>query len=200
MVSHHVQRLPAFKPLLHCFHFAQLHNRVEVAGHEDVHLRVEGGEEPPDHGEHVDGIGKEGMRHLVDRAEVEAVVGTGKAAKVVHQWVFRSDVVVKSNAPVSVVEGGDCIKVCSDPFKVASTLMFAGSRVPIEGEGKDSLAIATLPGVCRTGGRVLEFWESEEEKKGFKERVFRKGIFTCMMFVGFFLNIDIAEAQIQIHF
>ena len=55
------------------------------------------------------------------------------------------------------------MKVCSDPFKVSSSLMFAGSRVPIEGEGKDSLAIATLPGVCRTGGRVLHFWESEKE-------------------------------------
>ena len=61
-------------------HFAQLHNRVKVAGHEDVYLRVEGGEEPPDHGEHVGGVGKEGMRQLVDRAEVEAVVGTGKTA------------------------------------------------------------------------------------------------------------------------
>ena len=88
MVSHHVQCLPAFKPLLHGFHFAQLDNRVKVAGHEDVHLRVEGGEEPPDHGEHVSGVGKEGMRQLVDRTEVEAVIGTGKAAEFVHQWVF----------------------------------------------------------------------------------------------------------------
>ena len=70
---------------------------------------------------------------------------------------------VKSDAPVAVVEGGDCMKVCSDPFKVSSTLMFGGFRVPVEGKGKHSLAIATLPGVCRTGGRVLQFWESEKE-------------------------------------
>ena len=76
---------------------------------------------------------------------------------------------VKSDAPVAVVEGGDCMKVCSDPFKVSSTLMFRGFRVPVEGKGKHSLAISTQPRLRRTGGRGLQFWESE------KRRVQEKG-------------------------
>ena len=151
MVSHHVQCLPTLKPLLHGFNFAQLDNRVKVTRHEDVHLRVKGGEEAPDHWEHVGGVSKEGMGYVLHRAEVESICGTGKPAKVDHQWVVQADVMVKPNAPVAVVERRDCLQVCSDPFKVASPLMSGGFRVPIEGKGKDLLAIATLPRVYRAG-------------------------------------------------
>ena len=104
MVSHHVQCFPTLKPLLHGFYFAQIDNRVKVTRHEDVHLRVKGGEEAPDHGEDVGGIGKEGMGYVLHRAEVETVGGAGKSAKVDHQWIAQADVMVKSNAPVVVVE------------------------------------------------------------------------------------------------
>ena len=118
-----MERLATLNPFFCCIHFTLLNNRVKVSGHEDVHLRVEGGEESPEHREKVDGIDKEVMRNLVNWAEVKAIVGTGEVAEVDHQWVFRADVVVQADTPAAVVEGGDCIKVFSDPFKVASLLM-----------------------------------------------------------------------------
>ena len=61
MVSHHMQCLPTFKPLLHSIDFTQLDDGVKVTRHEGIHLGVKSGEESPDHGEYVDGIGKEVM-------------------------------------------------------------------------------------------------------------------------------------------
>ena len=93
------------KPLFCCIHFTLLDNRVKVSRHEDVHLRVEGGEEPPEHWKHVHRIGKEVMGgKLVNWAEVKAIVGTGELAEVDHQWVIWADVVVQPDAPAAVVE------------------------------------------------------------------------------------------------
>ena len=97
----------------------------------------------------MDLVGKEVMWQLGDLAEVEAVVGAGKTAKVDHQRVFRADVMVHSDDPAAVVGSRDCIKVCSDPFKVlvASLLVDCRVGVPIEGKGDHLLADATLPRV-----------------------------------------------------
>ena len=61
MVPHRMEHFATLKPLLHCFHFSWRDNRVKVTRYEDVHLRVKGREEAPDHGEHVDRVVKEGM-------------------------------------------------------------------------------------------------------------------------------------------
>ena len=111
------------EPLFCCIHFTLLDDRVKVSRHEDIHLRVEGGKEAPEHREHVDGVGKEVMGKLVNWAEVKAIVGTGQVAEVDHQRVIWADVVVQPDAPAAVVEEEDCLKVFSDPFKVASLLM-----------------------------------------------------------------------------
>ena len=95
----------------------------------------------------MDRVGKQRMRQLVDWAVVKAIVGTGEVAEVDHQWVFRADVVVQSDAPAAVVERRDCIQVFSDPFKVASLLVDCRVGIPIEGKGKHMLADATLPRV-----------------------------------------------------
>ena len=63
-------------------------NGVKVTRYEDVNLGIKGGEEAPDHGEHVDGVGKEVMGKLVNWAEVKAIVGTGQVAEVDHQRVI----------------------------------------------------------------------------------------------------------------
>ena len=168
VVSHHVQRFPTLKPLIHCFHFSWLDNRVKVTRYKDVDLRVECGEEPPDHGEHVDGVGKEGMGQLVHRAEVEAVGGAGQVAEVGHQGVVAADVVVQPDAPAAavVVEGGDCVEVCLDPLKVASLLVEQRLRIPVKGKGNHLLARATLPRVSRAGGSVTRFWNSGKKVEG----------------------------------
>ena len=89
VVSHHMQGLPAAKPLLDSISFPLGGHRVQVPGHEqvhlgwgewakvprtfldikmdfcafeNVHLRVKGGHKPPDHGENVGGIGEEWVR------------------------------------------------------------------------------------------------------------------------------------------
>ena len=95
---------------------------------------------------------------------VKAFAGTGKVAEVNHQWVIWADVVVQSDAPAVIVERRDCIKVFSDPFKVASLLMDCRVRVPIEGKGKHMLANATLPGVSRAGGGFTRFWAEAEKR------------------------------------
>ena len=95
------------KPLFCRIHFTSLDNRVKVSRHEDVHLGVKGREEPPEHREHVDGVGEEVMGKLVNWAEVKAIVGTGQVAEVDHQWVIWADVVVQPDAPAAVVEEGD---------------------------------------------------------------------------------------------
>ena len=67
-------------------------------------MRVEGGKEPPEHREKVDGVEKEVMGNLVNWAEVKAIVGTGELAEVDHQWVIWADVMVQPDAPAAVVE------------------------------------------------------------------------------------------------
>ena len=92
------------KPLFCCIHFTLLDNRVKVSRHEDVHLRVEGGKEPPEHREQVDCVGKEVIGKLFNGAEVKAIVGTGQLAEVDHQWVVWADVMVEPDAPAAVVK------------------------------------------------------------------------------------------------
>ena len=112
----------------------------------------------------MDGLGKERVGQLGNRAEVKLIIGAGKTAKVGHQWVVRADVVVKSDDPAAVVEGRDCTEVCSDTFKVASPLVFWRFWIPIEGKGNHCLANATLPGVFRAGRGVARFRKSENEE------------------------------------
>ena len=157
-----MQCLPTFKPLLHSFDFTQLDDGVKVTRHEGIHLGVKGGEEPPDHGEHVDGIDKEVMGQLINWTQVETIGGTRQVAEVDHQWVIRADVVVQSDTPAAVVEGGDCLKVFYDPFKVTSFLMCLRLRIPIEGKSNYTLPISTLPRVSRAGGKFIRLWDSEE--------------------------------------
>ena len=99
-------------------------------------------------------------------AEVEAIIGAGQVAEVDHQWVLRGDVVVQPDAPAAavVVEGRDCIKVCLDPFKVASLLLDCRLRVSVEGKGNHALANATLPRVSRAGRGFTRFWVAAEKK------------------------------------
>ena len=70
---------------------------------------------------------------------------------------------IEPGIPAAVVEGGDCLKVFPDPFKVASLLMDCGVAVPIEGKGKYFLARTTLPRVSRAGRRVVWLKDSEEK-------------------------------------
>jgi hypothetical protein len=100
---------------------------------------------------------------LVDRAEVKAIVGTGEFAEVDHQWVFHADVVVQADTPAAVVEGGDSIKVCFYPFKVASLLMDCRGRVPIKSKGNHFLANATLPRVPGAGRGFKQLEDSENK-------------------------------------
>ena len=74
-----------------------------------------------------------------------------------------TDVVVHSDTPAAVVEGGDCLNVFSDPFKVTSLLMYRRLRVTIEGKGKYLLAVSTLPRVSRAGRKFTRLWDSEEK-------------------------------------
>ena len=164
MVSHHVECFATLKPLFGGIHLARFDNGIQVARHEDVHLGVKGGEEPPEHGEHLDRICKEGMGKLVDRAEVEVVEEAGEVAQVGHQWVVRPEVVVKSNAPAVVVERRNCLKVFPDPLKVASLLVDCRVGVPIKSKGDHFLADATLPRVSRAGRRFRRFLEAAEKK------------------------------------
>ena len=60
----------------------------------------------------------------MDRAEVEQRVGAGQVAQIHHQEVVGADVVVQSDRPAVVVDGGDCIKILLDTFKIASFLVF----------------------------------------------------------------------------
>ena len=72
---------------------------------------------------------------------------------------------VQPDAPAVIVERRDCIKVFSDPFKVASLLMDFRVGVPIEGKRKHLLAKTTLPRVSGAGRRVKRLWDSEENVK-----------------------------------
>ena len=72
---------------------------------------------------------------------------------------------VQPDAPAAVVEEGDCLKVFSDPFEVASFLMDCRVGVPIEGKRKHLLAKTTLPRVSGAGRRVKRLWDSEENIK-----------------------------------
>ena len=121
---------------------------------EDVHLRVKGGHKPPDHGEHVGGIGEQWVRYVVDRAEVEQRVGAGQVAQVHHQEVAGADVVVQPDRPAVVVDGGDCIKILLDPLKIAPLLVFCRVGVPEERERHDSLIVTSVPRVFRARGDV----------------------------------------------
>ena len=76
--------------------------------------------------------------------------------------MIRADVVVQPDTPAAVVEGGDCLKVFSDPFKVTSFLMYRRFRIPIEGKSNYALAVSTLPRVSRAGGKFTRLWDSEE--------------------------------------
>ena len=88
--------------------------------------------------------------------------------------MIRADVVVQSDTPAAVVEGGDCLKVFSDPFKVTSFLMCLRLRIPIEGKSNYTLAISTLPRVSRAGGKFIRLWDSEE-------MILRKPIKNCYL-------------------
>ena len=90
----------------------------------------------------------------MDRAEVEQCVGAGEVAEVYHQEVVGADVVVQSDRPAVVVDGGDCIKILLDPLKIASFLVFCRVGVAKERERHDSLIVTALPRVFRARGRV----------------------------------------------
>ena len=70
---------------------------------------------------------------------------------------------IEPGIPAAVVEGGDCLNVFSDPFKVTSFLMYRRLRVTIEGKGKYLLAVSTLPRVSRAGRKFTRLWDSEEK-------------------------------------
>ena len=90
----------------------------------------------------------------MDRAEVKQRVGAGQVAEIHHQEVAGADVVVQSDRPAVVVDGGDCIKFLLDPLKIASFLVFCRVGVAKEREGHDSLIVASLSRVFRARGDV----------------------------------------------
>ena len=155
------------------------------------------------------------MGKLLNWAEVKAVVGTGQLAEVDHQWVIWADVVVQSDAPAAVVKSWDCLKVFSDPFKVASLLMDWRVGVPKEGKGKHFLTKTSLPRVSGAGRKVTRLLDSEEKAMltisgvGVGSENFSKIWFLTSNFwnmitytksVGYFWNIHIVQVQKKIYF
>ena len=47
MISHHMECLSTFDPLIHGFHLADFDRRVEISRQENVHLGVKGGKKAP---------------------------------------------------------------------------------------------------------------------------------------------------------
>jgi hypothetical protein len=101
---------------------------------EVAHLRVQDGQESPDHGEdpgHVPAVGD-----VPDVAQVDVGVLAGQVAQVFHQRVLGLQVVVQPEDPAWVVLGDEG-EVLLDPLEVLPLLAVLGLGVAVEGEAND---------------------------------------------------------------
>ena len=132
---------------------------VKVSRAHLCNLRVQGGEEPPVHREHVDRLGEKWVREVLHRAEVDVGVVASQAAGLLHQGIVRFEVVVESHVPVACVQLAQEVQVGLDPFEVPRALL-SSARDTVEGEGKHLLTASPLERILGAGGLLILYTRS----------------------------------------
>ena len=115
-----------------------------------ANLRVQCGEEPPDHGEDISGVGHGHSRQLAGVADVQLLISAGQAAQVGQHLGPAIQVVVDPHDPAGVV-GGHQLKVGPDAFEVAAGFHPNHVTSQVEAEGVDLLAFAPAFGKLQIG-------------------------------------------------
>ena len=132
---------------------------VKVSRAHLCNLRVQGGEEPPVHREHVDRLGEKWVREVLHRAEVDVGVVASQAAGLLHQGIVRFEVVVESHVPVACVQLAQQVQVGLDPLEVPRALL-SSARDAVEGEGKHLLTASPLERILGAGGLLILYTRS----------------------------------------